>query len=452
VLAVNRREFIAGMGSLATLAAIGAPAATATNLDVLVIFGQSNALGAGLAAQAPALNNQALMWSVLDQIKPFVEPPGRPNDKGDLAPCYSNEQHLHNSHRQFWMQCGVAGSSMMADGSPEGDWSSTGTLRYRMLAKIQEALAAIAASGHFKVTALELIWLGGEHDGNAGVARENFALAMANLVDWCYAQLPLTGFNIVRIGASLGQIDQQGWANVRAAQEDVAAAESDRVRMLYRGAFSATALGWQPPNSPHFDQRMLNMIGTCAAHERWAPTGIPLPLLAPPVKLGHDAIGTRAVSLKCVAGARGLVLATHGGTGIAPTINGVAAALVHTNAALRLWWFDDGSGLGGLMVDVNAGDADAVRVKQVDAHCLPEAIYGGTRSLRRPKDGPISLLGLSTGHPALVMYASHGTHGFAFDESSEVAEVTDKIYAAPGATTILGLALRRMVPGEARRY
>jgi hypothetical protein len=257
--------------------------ATATEVPVFVIAGQSNAVGAGTSYQTLSPSLKAVQPKVLysgPQESPVgwtaLAPPTQvaqmnyPNDpKGGFGP----ELMIGKTISETLGGQLVAETKYAVDGTnlyQEWNPNAPGSLYYSMLARVRDALQKLPVqkpgiTGHVA----GFFWMQGESDALAGRTANQYQADLANLIahirsDFGDPDLPFVFGRITSL-----------WPNaesIREAQANVAAT------VPYTYVFNTDALERLPaPNAGHYDNQGMIDLGIGFGNGYLAMTSVPEP-------------------------------------------------------------------------------------------------------------------------------------------------------------------------------
>ena len=211
-------------------------------IDVFLIAGQSNAVGHSLSADRALYSptppaGTAIQFDGANFI-PAVDPVGtsttEPNH-GSAWPAFAIAYYKASGRRVAFVPAAKDGSSLLAAADTgDGNWSTTGALYAAAIAKMTAATLRLTELGYLPVFK-GVLWSQGETDGwriNAGTAgctKANFKAALlvliSNLRTEYGAAMPFYNFQIGTWGDGAPNHQDAGFAQVRAAQDEIVAAD-----------------------------------------------------------------------------------------------------------------------------------------------------------------------------------------------------------------------------------
>lgn len=254
-----------------------------TNIvDVFLIAGQSNAVGQGTATLAPTVVHNAILeycanGAIQDANDPVCSAISVANNStGSAWPSFGQSYYAATGRSILFVLVGVGGTGQVAiSGDGGANWDTTGSLFPQAISILNTALTSISAqnmSPQFK----GVLWSQGEHDaaqislGNETIGQ--YTTAFVNMISrfrratiggQTYPSMP---FYIFRTGTEVG-VSDSSYAQIRAAQEQVAAGDTLLTRIVFRDASDFPALGNMSSGSPivHYNQPGYNMMGWIGA-------------------------------------------------------------------------------------------------------------------------------------------------------------------------------------------
>ncbi|HEY9054984.1 MAG TPA: sialate O-acetylesterase [Rectinemataceae bacterium] len=241
---------------------------TTSSVDVFILAGQSNGVGAGDPALAPM--NEAEAFISYDSQNGGWKPQSMANpalNYGSLAPAFANEYHKLTGRTAAFIQTSVGGTALYLDPVPgKANWSPNGTLRDRAAAIAKDGLVTLAYNG-VSYAVKGVIWVQGESDAiimaqgleTAGEFEERLREVIAFFRQNFGSSLT---FGVVRTGTLVGA-DDTCFALVRGVQDKVCG-DSVGVPMLYSETDQFPDRGWMV-DVVHYNQTGLDAIGRAAA-------------------------------------------------------------------------------------------------------------------------------------------------------------------------------------------
>lgn len=246
---------------------------------IIVVAGQSNAVGAGNAAEsATGLKNCFEYNSILNAITPLQDPVGQVDlgfeqaVTGSLSPSLALNLSKITNQEILIVQCAKGGSALhpLAEQNNWGVWGKTGGLLSNSYRKIDRALSKIAESSNSQPKLNAIIWSQGENDGEAigkgKLSRLQYKSSLQKLINNYRnkygAALP---FIIVETGRNVScRICDSGFEIVRQVQREVA--DEDNYTFIgYNETEYFEQRNWlQDP--VHYNQTALNHIGETLAN------------------------------------------------------------------------------------------------------------------------------------------------------------------------------------------
>lgn len=282
--------------------------ASAADLDVFLIAGQSNAAGGGDANQSPPVDTAHVLQYWNGALSPANDPVGNSfplagaTSGGSAWPSFGKTYYMITGRSIMFVPgppvggTGQCASADMGTGFSDvglGNWDSPipsgGTLVVTALNTLQAALNAATMAG-WTPHVVGTLWVQGENDGtainNKTETTTDYKACMLRTINRIQGIITALGhpgsyFFIFRTGAEVN-VNDTGFAAVRQAQEDVAAQYHDslNVRMVFRGAlaYAQTCCGIGPvpgmADGAHYNQPALNLMGSYGAMAVIARSGL----------------------------------------------------------------------------------------------------------------------------------------------------------------------------------
>jgi hypothetical protein len=238
------------------------------SVDVFVIAGQSNGVGAGDPKLAPMNGDYAFMsfdsqnggWKPQSMVNPSMT-------YGSLAPAFASRYYELTGRTAAFVQTSIGGTALSAvpnNGLP--NWGSEGSLRTRALGILHAGLETLIGNG-ITYTVKGIIWVQGESDAifipQGLESAAEYEAGLRGLIAFFKQNLgDTTIFGIVRTGTFVGS-DDTGFAMVRTIQDKVAT-DTTGAPMLYQDTVNFPAKGWMT-DTIHYSQTGLNDIGYISA-------------------------------------------------------------------------------------------------------------------------------------------------------------------------------------------
>jgi hypothetical protein len=287
---ISLRSFFAGLIALASLAtAVPAPAFASEKMCLFGIGGQSNATGFG-ERNGPNVPNTVWVYSVAAAgWGGFAQDPLPPvTGGGSMWPAFGSEFHNLTGIRVLFVKNTVNGgfqtdaANGIGGGPASASWDVNGTATPSMIAALQSALNWAASSG-YDVKLCGMLWAQGEAEGNgifqfpATVTKAVYKsahLTMEGRFRTAFSD-PAFPFYIFRTGSLSSAVLSMpanagidtGYAQVRAAQEEIVAASSYNLmasRMSLAGA-ARNQLIDPATSGVHYNQDLNDAMGLDAA-------------------------------------------------------------------------------------------------------------------------------------------------------------------------------------------
>lgn len=236
-------------------------------LDVFLMAGQSNTEGRGTAGPTVAAG-QGYQYDGSDLT--LANDPVGGADTGSAWPAFANQWYILRGTPACFVEQATGGTAIIeASDAGNGNWSSEGTLYDAAVTALQDALTDLRALG-YSVTFRGVIWGQGEREAVAAdgetVTKATYKAGLEDLITRFRDDLgATTPIWILETGRAVSG-DAQGWKDVRAAQEEVAAAD-DNVHMVFTNAVNF--VGQSKMNAGgddfHYNQDGLDEMGKVSA-------------------------------------------------------------------------------------------------------------------------------------------------------------------------------------------
>lgn len=245
-------------------------------IDVFLIAGQSNAMGAGDSLLSPKVSNNVLQV-VGGQIKVANDPIGidigvTSNDAqtGSAWPAFGNTYYNATGKKIAFVPSARDGSSQtdVAKTGSFGTWDTTGVLFDSAVARVNSSMATLSAAG-YKPVFKGILWCQGEADGkaiNRGLMTQaDYIAALKKMINRFRSQLnlPTMPFYIFRTGTKTDTLDL-GYYEIRDAQQVVANIDTFKVNIVFYNAIDYPARGLMS-DVAHFTQAGYNEMGSLGA-------------------------------------------------------------------------------------------------------------------------------------------------------------------------------------------
>lgn len=244
-------------------------------IDVFLIGGQSNAMGAGDSALSPKVSNNVLQV-VQGQVKVANDPVGvlisgssNIAVTGSAWPAFGNAYYNATGKKIAFVPSARDGSSQAAGAEYFlGTWDTTGVIFDSAVARINSSMATLSAVG-YKPTFRGVLWCQGEADGkaiNRGlITQSDYIAALKKMIGKFRNQLnyPKMPFYIFRTGTKTDTLDA-GYKLIRDAQQIVANIDTFNTKIVFYNAIDYPARGLMS-DVAHFTQAGYNEMGTLAA-------------------------------------------------------------------------------------------------------------------------------------------------------------------------------------------
>lgn len=265
--------------------------------DLILCWGQSNMLGRGDAASAPA--SSALLRYVTvsgPSLDPLVEPAGESPYQaisGDMLPAFGNAFVAATGQLAVFQKSALGGKALVpATVSPATNhWGTGGSIYTDARTRALSALSYLTGLGYTVRTSI--LWAQGEQDirsypSSATTLRADYANELAALLTRTRADLsdPTIRLYVIQTGDVLsasGYAGRDAWQTaVRGAQQDACDA-TDGLVMAHTGAITFAAEGRMKADALHYNQAGLNEAGTVAGRVAAVDLGY---TPAPPLQTG----------------------------------------------------------------------------------------------------------------------------------------------------------------------
>lgn len=251
------------------------PISGGNEIDVFLIGGQSNAMGAGDSALSPKVSNNVLQV-VQGQIKVANDPVGALIGAssniavtGSAWPAFGNAYYNATGKKIAFVPSARDGSSQAAGAEYFlGTWDTTGVLFDSAVARINSSMATLSAVG-YKPTFRGVLWCQGEADGkaiNRGlITQSDYIAALKKMIGKFRNQLnyPKMPFYIFRTGTKTDTLDA-GYKLIRDAQQTIANIDTFNTKIVFYNAIDFPQRGLMS-DVAHFIQAGYNEMGSLSA-------------------------------------------------------------------------------------------------------------------------------------------------------------------------------------------
>jgi peptidoglycan hydrolase-like protein with peptidoglycan-binding domain len=237
----------ATQGNVVTCTAAAAPVSNA--IDIFLIAGQSNAVGAGTVSLSPRVPSGKVLQYYNGAISDANDPVGNAFS-GSAWPSFGIQYYNSTGHLIAFVPAALGSTGLTAAADTGyGNWSPAGTLFNASIMKLNAGLSALSAAGYspqFK----GVLWDQGENDTGIAESTATYQTALTQLINNYRASYGASmPFYIFRTGAMVGILDDTNWQNIRQAQDNVAAAVP-RTYIVFTDAINFLP----PPSWPSFPE------------------------------------------------------------------------------------------------------------------------------------------------------------------------------------------------------
>ncbi len=245
-------------------------------IDIIIFSGQSNMQGQTEAVLPPDMVEGALEYRLnTDELIPLRHPVGETvgdallwgahEGKGSLLPAFC-KAYMAEVGRPVVAVHAARGATMISE------WLAPSARFDALIAKCRGAIHAaekIDSIGH-----VWFVWLQGESDAWAAVAKDDYKAMLCTFRESLLKELPLHGFSIIRVGKFMG--DARDIAIIR-AQEELCETENFLLLTRLTGVCTNDIPRWiNPFAAGHYNNAAMDFIGTAAgAHLGRHAMGLP---------------------------------------------------------------------------------------------------------------------------------------------------------------------------------
>jgi hypothetical protein len=234
---------------------------------VFLNIGQSNIQGHGDSSLSPKIITGTSMSVYSGQIKPANDPVGNAVT-GSMWPAFAIRYYELTHRKTAVVSASVGGSSMLPPADiGNGNWSTSGTLRFLAKAKLDSALTILEAAGYKPIIA-GVNMSQGEQDATAILngleTQADYKAGLIDLISYfrtSYSDNKLP-YYIFRTGKKVNGNETMRF--VRVPQEEVAVADY-YTKVVYRGAYDFGQKGWLQVDNLHYTQAGYNDMGYTGA-------------------------------------------------------------------------------------------------------------------------------------------------------------------------------------------
>lgn len=207
-----------------------------TDVDVIVIAGQSNAVGKGSSTESPdvepgsAYEYKPDMDELVDLDDPVGQdnsPPEQQADTGSAWPAFAKEYYTRTGRPAAYVPYAVGGSAQSdkAHSDPDMLWSDSGNLDDNAQAKLDETVTWLNNNG-YNPNVRGVVWCQGERDAaeidNGDMTKPDYKTEFGAHIDRWQSRFGSDfRFFICQTGHE-NDGDTQGYQDVRAAQSGLA--------------------------------------------------------------------------------------------------------------------------------------------------------------------------------------------------------------------------------------
>lgn len=236
--------------------------------DILVVYGQSNALGlalnAGDTSGFPAMLPNSLMYDVdTGTIKPLIQNMKSVNgetSQGHAWGEFANEYYRRTKRGLIVVMAARGGQAIatLVKGNASGYYAN-------MINGAKAAVAAATAAG-MTVGSRMVVWHQGESDQSNGTSFMTYYAALNQMVSDINTDFPISLFGICTVGCPPSR-PETSWGTVQAAQRWIGNA-NPRASIVFDGCptFSVSEGMINPSGSDeHYTQKAYNLMGYHAA-------------------------------------------------------------------------------------------------------------------------------------------------------------------------------------------
>ena len=271
---VSRRVFLAGTG--ATGLGIGTLPVQEWQpeppIDVFLVAGQSNAMGRGDAEISPDVPRGFAYEYTGSDIEPLDDPVGWSFEDTDQAQTGSAWPAFGLGWFFYGRTCALVpvarkNTAQVDDAdSGDGNWDSSGELRYTASDATNEAVAWLSEEG-YDPTVRGVVWVQGERDAAAidqgRISKDDYEEGLAEMIDFYREEIGVhLPFYINQTGRREDH-DTGGYRDVREAQAEIASSDAD--------SYLATDFAEEFPdeglmaNQLHYTQKGYDLLGYYSA-------------------------------------------------------------------------------------------------------------------------------------------------------------------------------------------
>jgi hypothetical protein len=205
-------------------------------IDIFLIAGQSNAVGAGTADQSPRVSGTPFAGEILQftttnsydlqSLSGVISDANDPvcgAQSGSAWPSFGTTYNALTGRKIGFVSSAVGDAPLIPQASKQ-DWSSTGVLFPASIKRLNAALTAFAAVGYTPIVK-GILWCGGETDAGAARDAVSYHAALVWLIKRYRNLYPMIPFYIFETGSFVGSNDDSNWHAIRAGQAATANSE-----------------------------------------------------------------------------------------------------------------------------------------------------------------------------------------------------------------------------------
>ena len=197
-----------------------------STLDLFIVAGQSNATGQGVTLAGPTPTAGTVFDVQQMMFRQLADPVGSANI-GSAWPSFSTDYYTGRSRKTAILDVSYPGSAQCAAASDD-NWDTTGT-RYGDMVRITRAKIETLLNLGITVTLRGILWCQGERDADqiddAVIVKAQYKSALEAMIGRIQTDFPTLKLFISRTGTKMSG-DTAGFADVRAAQDEVIAASA----------------------------------------------------------------------------------------------------------------------------------------------------------------------------------------------------------------------------------
>ena len=212
-------------------------------VDVFLIGGQSNAVGAGNSAESPTVPHGEVLQYYNGTISDADDPVGAAGT-GSAWPAFGNAYYAATGHRILFVPAAVNASGLVAS-TTVNNWDTTGNLWSNSVSLLAAATSSLISAGYDPVFK-GVLWGQGEHDAQSIdsnlEAPSDYQNAFTNMLARYRAVYGAAmPFYIFETG-TYALASDTGFADVRSIEEGIAGSDPS-THMVFRNAVDFQAQG-----------------------------------------------------------------------------------------------------------------------------------------------------------------------------------------------------------------